>query len=115
MATVDSLCDLLQKAGIPDKLMDKTLNKLEEEYVVEVQDLLDLRKLSGGLDGIFPRLAASRIEDALDALEQLSLLPARVRPQGPQERRSDRMCRAEQLGHFAGRHAREDAALKRYN
>ena len=73
MATVDSLCELLRKAGIPDKLMDKTLSKLEDEYVVEVQDLRDLRKLEGGLNGIFPKLAASRIEDALDAFEQLSL------------------------------------------
>ena len=47
MATVDSLCDLLRNAGIPDKLMDKTLSKLEEEYVVEVKDLSDLRKLEG--------------------------------------------------------------------
>ena len=38
MATVDSLCDLLRKAGIPDKLMDKTLGKLEDEYVVEVHE-----------------------------------------------------------------------------
>ena len=73
MASVGDLCDWLREAGIHDKVMDKTLQQLEQEHVFEVQDLIELRKLQGGLRGLFPRLSAARIEGALDAFDELSI------------------------------------------
>ena len=70
MASVDSLYDFLREAGVPDKLMDRTLDKLDDEDVVDVRDLSLLRTLSGGLGELFPKLTASRIERALDAFDE---------------------------------------------
>ena len=54
------------KADIRDKIMDKTLATLESLKIFEVSDLHVLRNTIG-FDGVFSRVTAKKIADALDA------------------------------------------------
>ena len=87
VSDIDSLCELLRRAGVKDEFVDKTLATLNSEDVGSVRDLRDLRTAMRAdgeeLGALLPRLTAMRLNSALDALAMLSVpdIDDQVRPQ----------------------------------
>ena len=63
---------LQQKASLTQRVVDKVLPKLHDEDVYDVNGLLVLRSIDG-LSGVFSRVVAAQVADALDALGSLSI------------------------------------------
>ena len=69
----EELCMWLQqKASLTQRVVDKVLPKLHDEDVYDVNGLLVLRSIDG-LSGVFSRVVAAQVADALDALGSLSI------------------------------------------
>ena len=73
LADVNELADFLRdKANVSESIIKTTMDKLQREEVLVVNDLLHLRKVNG-LGDVFSRVTASKVAEALDALERLSI------------------------------------------
>ena len=73
---VDALRTFLRDhARVSDSVIEQVMDKLRGEEVFEVEDLHHLRKMHGLAD-VFSRVTASKVADALDALQQPQTSPA---------------------------------------
>ena len=92
-ADEDELCAWLSdKACLDQRVINKSMGKLHEEDVYDLDALQALRRLDG-LGDVFSRVAASQVADALDALGKLSIgehkqepLPTELTTPSPQPR-----------------------------